>query len=1060
MGPPAHRGPHGEGCGFEMTIVLDAEDAQAQIDELASRSAAATDLAHLGSLAARIEPELLRRLRLGILPTAGAEIEADLWHSEIVEARSSSWIVIVPEVAELLRAKCRSRFAEALLEIARDAIRRAHAHASPLVQLEDEIHWDTMRGRWTAIEEKLASVIDALRGEHKLGVAQWAVRSLPHFSTEVRELPAAWVIRLIAEQHLGFPVRLEPGTHRVPPEVWPLLRGAMSTTELFTRLVEDGVELSRDPLIGAHRLTAPLTDPVIVEVAQNRIVVPRGSAAYVRAPHPVHLRTIDGRTHTLSATSAEVVEGVTFRFLLLADLEDPRESRHREPPAHAVFLAGGVASFAQAKQKIDALSGGANDTPVFVVPAESDQTARGIERDFQEFAAFADSYPAPSSKVHGLHGDFSATIEVDGARVGIVGLNLLRAPFHPERLRAVCGPDPMRWARAHHLTILLTRVPTAMFSPEERAALEPCFSLHLHGPYTTTEMEERQADTLVSIPAGTPFVGGEVRIGTQTEVLLRSATSHKTLKIPTRIVVPVREALRPHKWILIAGSSHDLSRKTIETARSLGASLCAAGYGLITGGWRGVDHEVTSGYAAALGGSTDRAYDAIRHYVGAVEPSLAMPGRRLFFSSDREAVAGCVEDAAAVVLIAGFEGTAWIGEEALPSRPLIPIAATGGAARSIADKANVELPWVLRNEQARSSELSAATMQQIVAQLHRQIPDPGPYNPRYRFDSFVAGPSTQLAYSTAKSIAAKPDGSLNPFIIWGGAGRGKTHLLQAMAQELRSRHPDLNVWYVQTETLVTELINSIRNDRMQQFRERFRRTDVLLLDDIQFLAGKERTQEEFLHIIDAFLNGQKQLVFAADRLPEEIPTLDESLRVRLEGGLVAAVQGSDLETKTAILLRKADAKRVELPAAVAIFVAERVGTNIRELEGQLNRLAAYASLTGKPLSLDLAKEALKDVLAREQKPFTATEIARVVGAKYDVTLSQLKSRSSVRAISFPRQVAMYLLRQLTDMTYPEIAAYFGKHHSSVMYAVETIAKLIENDREFARTIEGLIHILR
>jgi hypothetical protein len=201
-------------------MILDAVDAQARIDDFAERCPAVVDLALTTSLAARVEPAPLRRLRHDVSPTAGADAEADLWFSDLVEARSSSWIVLVPEVAELLRAKYRTHFAEARLAAIREAIRSSHAEASPLVQLEDGIHWETMRGKWSAIEEKLATVVNALRSEHKLQVAQWALRALPRFSTEVRELPAAWVVRLIAEQHLGFPIRLEPGNQRVPPEVW------------------------------------------------------------------------------------------------------------------------------------------------------------------------------------------------------------------------------------------------------------------------------------------------------------------------------------------------------------------------------------------------------------------------------------------------------------------------------------------------------------------------------------------------------------------------------------------------------------------------------------------------------------------------------------------------------------------------------------------------------------------------------------------------------------------------------------------------------------------------
>ena len=256
------------------------------------------------------------------------------------------------------------------------------------------------------------------------------------------------------------------------------------------------------------------------------------------------------------------------------------------------------------------------------------------------------------------------------------------------------------------------------------------------------------------------------------------------------------------------------------------------------------------------------------------------------------------------------------------------------------------------------------------------------------------------------------------------------------------------------DSFVTELITSIRYDKMQQFRDRYRSVDALLLDDIQFLAGKERTQEEFFHTFNALYEAQKQIVFTSDAPPKDIPTLEERLRSRFEWGLIADIQPPDLETKVAILRKKAEDKKIDLPHDVALFIAERVRSNIRELEGHLNRIAAFASLTGNRLSIDLAKEALKDLLTKENKPITGPEILKVVAAHYGLKVSDMKSKSNARTIAFPRQVAMFMCKELTDLSYPEIGRLFNdKHHSTVMYSVDKIDQLRQDDTDLARTLE-------
>ncbi len=330
------------------------------------------------------------------------------------------------------------------------------------------------------------------------------------------------------------------------------------------------------------------------------------------------------------------------------------------------------------------------------------------------------------------------------------------------------------------------------------------------------------------------------------------------------------------------------------------------------------------------------------------------------------------------------------------------------------------------------------------------------FNPRYRFESFVVGGSNQLAYAASKSIAENPSGSFNPLFIYGGAGLGKTHLIQAIGHQLRELRPQLKVAYMSAEAFMTELIASIRFDKMASFRDRYRSVDALLLDDIQFIAGKERTQEEFFHTFNALYEAQKQIVFTSDRPPREIPTLEERLRSRFEWGLTADIQPPDLETKVAILRRKAEDKGLNLSQDVALFLAERVRSNVRELEGHLNKIAVFASLAGRPVTTELAKEALKDILSKEEKPINAPEILRVVAQHYGLKVSDLKQKSNAKTIAFPRQVAMYLCKELTDLSYPEIGKVFAdKHHSTVMYSVQQIKKMMDADAQFARTVEGL-----
>jgi len=336
------------------------------------------------------------------------------------------------------------------------------------------------------------------------------------------------------------------------------------------------------------------------------------------------------------------------------------------------------------------------------------------------------------------------------------------------------------------------------------------------------------------------------------------------------------------------------------------------------------------------------------------------------------------------------------------------------------------------------------------------VPGSAQLNPKHVFETFVVGNSNQFAHAAARAVAESPSHSYNPLFLYGGVGLGKTHLLHAIGHHILWRHPHLRVMYLAAEQFVNELINSIRFERMPAFRERYRTIDVLLIDDVQFLANKERTQEEFFHTFNTLYTSQKQIILTSDSSPRNIPTLEERLRSRFEWGLIADIQPPDLETKVAILRRKADADGVALPDDVALFIARQVRSNVRELEGMLNRVLACASLTGKPLSLDLARETLKDILPPESRQVSAAEIIKAVARHYGLKVSEIKSRNNAKQIAFPRQVAMYLCKQLTGLSFPEIGRQFNdKHHSTVMYSVEKIEQLRAGDLDFDRTLQSL-----
>jgi chromosomal replication initiator protein len=334
-------------------------------------------------------------------------------------------------------------------------------------------------------------------------------------------------------------------------------------------------------------------------------------------------------------------------------------------------------------------------------------------------------------------------------------------------------------------------------------------------------------------------------------------------------------------------------------------------------------------------------------------------------------------------------------------------------------------------------------------------------NPKCSFQTFVVGSCNQFAHAASLAVAEAPGKTYNPLYIYGGVGLGKTHLMHAVGHSIKQRNKYLRLSYISAEKFMNELINAIRYDKTQTFREKYRSIDVLLMDDIQFMAGKERTQEEFFHTFNALYDGQKQIVITSDCPPREIPTLEERLHSRFEWGLIADMEPPDLETKVAILKRKADLDGVTLPDDVAFFIAGKVKSNIRELEGSLVRLVAIASLRGLPITKMLAQDAIRNIADADQPVgVTIEQIQRTVASHYRLRVEELKSKNNARQIAVPRQVAMYLCKRLTKTSFPEIGREFGgKHHTTVIHSVDKINALVAADQNFHRVVSELMDSL-
>ena len=333
-------------------------------------------------------------------------------------------------------------------------------------------------------------------------------------------------------------------------------------------------------------------------------------------------------------------------------------------------------------------------------------------------------------------------------------------------------------------------------------------------------------------------------------------------------------------------------------------------------------------------------------------------------------------------------------------------------------------------------------------------------NPKYTFDGFVIGSGNQFAHAAAHAVAERPSKAYNPLFLYGGVGMGKTHLMQAIGHEIKKRQPKMGICYLSAEKFTNEMISALRNNKMTSFRDKYRNMDVLLVDDIQFLASKERTQEEFFHTFNALHESMRQIVIASDRPPKELAEIEDRLRSRFEWGLIADIQPPDLETKVAILQKKAETERVLLPTDVALYIASNIRSNVRELEGALIRLTAYVSLTGRDLTMLTAQEVLKNLIDSQVRKITIEAIQRAVSDQFGLRPGEIKAKNNSHSIVYPRQVAMYMAKQLTEASLPEIGRQFGgKHHTTVLHSVEKIAEARKTDKDLNRLLNKLTEVL-
>ena len=364
---------------------------------------------------------------------------------------------------------------------------------------------------------------------------------------------------------------------------------------------------------------------------------------------------------------------------------------------------------------------------------------------------------------------------------------------------------------------------------------------------------------------------------------------------------------------------------------------------------------------------------------------------------------------------------------------------------------NYQIKFIIPGEEIKLS--SAMPVREPIKVMNRSQ-----LNPKYTFSTFVTGKSNEFAHAASVAVAEAPAQAYNPLFIYGGVGLGKTHLMHAMGHYILSQNPDAKVVYVSSEKFTNELINSIREYRNEEFRNKYRNVDVLLIDDIQFIAGKEGTQEEFFHTFNALHENNKQIIISSDRPPRDIPTLEDRLRSRFEWGLTTDIQAPDLETRMAILRKKANLENLEIPDSVVLLIANKIQSNIRELEGALIKVVAYSSLTNRSITEELGEEALKDIISNH-KPveITVDLIKDKVSKRFSIRLDEFSSKKRTRAIAYPRQVAMYLTRELTDLSLPKIGDEFGgRDHTTVIHACEKINNDLLKDNGLKKKIENII----
>jgi chromosomal replication initiator protein len=333
-------------------------------------------------------------------------------------------------------------------------------------------------------------------------------------------------------------------------------------------------------------------------------------------------------------------------------------------------------------------------------------------------------------------------------------------------------------------------------------------------------------------------------------------------------------------------------------------------------------------------------------------------------------------------------------------------------------------------------------------------------NPKYSFDTFVVGASNQFAHAASKAVAAQPGDHYNPLFIYGGVGLGKTHLVNAIGHQVLERQPPARVAYLSADTFMNELISSLRQDRMADFKERFRRVDLLILDDVQLIAKRERTQEEFFHTFNTLYEQRRQIVLTSDKVPKDIPELEERLRNRFEWGLIADIQPPDVETRVAIVEKKAEVERIRLGPEVALWLATNFPANVRELEGSLTRLGAYASLAHRQITVDLAREVLHTMLKPQRPAVTFDQIAEAVCEHFSLRPTDLRSKRRSHHVALPRQLAMYLCRRLMSVSFPAIGELFGRDHSTVIHANRVTAKRLKEDPAFQATVDRIERSIR